>query len=134
MTPPIAGPEGCESTALLRLFFCMSHLNNFYFDSCNDSIAHFFCIVFKWYNKTVTQFVITRVHLLYLFLRCSGSFGMCDTHKLNAAVVGEQLLDPDTPVVSGHQSTVGHMGLTQEADPGVGGFKRVEGPFSDQDV
>lgn len=59
---------------------------------------------------------------------------MCDTHKLNAAVVGEQLLDPNAPVVSGHQSTVGHMGLTQEADPGVRGFKRVEGPFSYQDV
>lgn len=59
---------------------------------------------------------------------------MCDTHKLNATVVGEQLLDPDAPVESGHQSAVGHVGLTQEADPGVGVFKRVEGPFPNQGV
>lgn len=74
------------------------------------------------------------MHLSILFLRCSRSPGAGGTHKLNAAVVGEQLLDPDAPVASGYQSSAGLVGLTQEADPRVQSLQKAEGPVPHQDV
>lgn len=56
------------------------------------------------------------------------------THKLHGAVVGEQVLNADAPVLSGDQSTVGAMRLTQVADPRVQQLQGIKRPLTDKDV
>lgn len=59
---------------------------------------------------------------------------MAPPHKGHAAVVGEQLLDPDAPLGPGHQVSVGLLRLAQVADPRVQVLQGVKGGRSHQDV
>lgn len=56
------------------------------------------------------------------------------THKRHGAVVGEQLLNTNAPVLSGNQGAVGSMRLTHEADPRFHQLQRIKRPRTDEDV